>query len=225
MSDTDSFIEEVSEEVRKDKLFGFLQQYAWAIGLVLFAIVGGAAYNEYSKASTRAAYEARGDALMSVLQEPDPQSRLAKLSDLEATVMTRLFRGQAAVEAGNRDEAVAIFSAIAEDSGSDEIYRDMAALKSVYLTRGEAGLEEQRALLDPLTTAGRPFRLLALEARAVAFMQARERDAALEDLTAVLLDPETQQNLSRRASQLILVLGGELPEMPGGFLPDDAATE
>ena len=29
MSDTDSFIDEVSEEVRRDKLFGYIRKYGW----------------------------------------------------------------------------------------------------------------------------------------------------------------------------------------------------
>ena len=29
MSDTDSFIEEVTEEVRRDRLYKFLRKYAW----------------------------------------------------------------------------------------------------------------------------------------------------------------------------------------------------
>ena len=219
MSETDSFIEEVSEEVRRDKLFGFFRKYAWAIGLVIAVIVGGAAYNEYSKAQKRAAFEARGNALLSVLQETDPQTRLTRLAEIEqggdASHLTRLFRAQSALEAGNRDEAAALFDILAEDESAAEIYRDMAVLKSVYLTREESATSEQIARLDPLTSGGRPFRLLALEARAVAHMNARETESALADLNSILLDPETQQGLAQRAQQLVLLMGGELPELPG----------
>lgn len=220
MSETDSFIEEVSEEVRKDKFFGFLQKYAWAIAAVLIAIVGGAAYNEFSKAQTRAAFETRGDALLGAVLETDPQARLSKLADVESSMLTRLYRGHSAAEAGNRDEAVAIFAGIAEDSTADEIYRDMAVLKGLYLTREELSLSEQLEKLDPLTAPGRPYRLMALEARAVAHMQSRDTEKALEDLNAVMVDPETQQNLSQRASQLILLLGGEVPQNPGLMAPE-----
>jgi len=101
----------------------------------------------------------------------------------------------------------------------------MATLKSHFLTRGDETLDVQTARLDPLTVAGRPFRLLALEARAIAFMEAGQSDAAQEDLSNILLDPETQQGLSQRAQQLILLMGGELPEMPGLETSSDATQK
>ena len=49
MSDTDSFIEEVSEEVRRDRLFRLFRKYAWLAILLVVLIVAGAALNEYRK--------------------------------------------------------------------------------------------------------------------------------------------------------------------------------
>ncbi len=49
LSDSDSFIEEVSEEVRRDRLFGLFRKYAWIPILLIIIIVGGAAFNEYRK--------------------------------------------------------------------------------------------------------------------------------------------------------------------------------
>ena len=47
VSNPDSFIDEVTEEVRRDKLFAFFRRYGW-IGVVLaLLIVGGAAYSEW----------------------------------------------------------------------------------------------------------------------------------------------------------------------------------
>ncbi len=63
MSDQDSFIAEVTEEVRKDKFYNFLRRWGWLIGLALLAIVGGAAFNEWRKAQARANAQETGDAL------------------------------------------------------------------------------------------------------------------------------------------------------------------
>ena len=43
VSDTDSFIEEVTEEVRRDRLYKFLRKYAWVGILAVVTIVGGTA--------------------------------------------------------------------------------------------------------------------------------------------------------------------------------------
>jgi hypothetical protein len=40
---SDSFIEEVSEAVRRDRLTGFLRRYGWAIGALIVLLVDGAA--------------------------------------------------------------------------------------------------------------------------------------------------------------------------------------
>ena len=44
MSDTDSFIEEVSEEVRRDKLYATFKKYGWIAALFILVVVGGATW-------------------------------------------------------------------------------------------------------------------------------------------------------------------------------------
>ena len=50
MSDTDSFIDEVNEEVRRDRFYFMLKRYGWIAVLAVILLVGGAAWNEYQKA-------------------------------------------------------------------------------------------------------------------------------------------------------------------------------
>jgi hypothetical protein len=47
MANTDSFIDEVNEEVRRDRLFAFFRKWAWLAILIVVLVVGGAAYLEY----------------------------------------------------------------------------------------------------------------------------------------------------------------------------------
>jgi len=49
MSDTDSFIDEVNEEVRRDRFYFMLKRYGWIAVLAVILLVGGAAWNEYQK--------------------------------------------------------------------------------------------------------------------------------------------------------------------------------
>ncbi|KKK62940.1 hypothetical protein LCGC14_2999320, partial [marine sediment metagenome] len=75
MSNTDSFIDEVTEEVRRERLFGFLRRYGWIAVLAVVLIVGGAAYNEWRNASERAEAQAFGDALLAALEADSPEAR------------------------------------------------------------------------------------------------------------------------------------------------------
>ena len=49
MSLNDSFIKEVSEEVRRDKLFKYLKKYSWIGIIAIIIIVCIVAYNEWKK--------------------------------------------------------------------------------------------------------------------------------------------------------------------------------
>ena len=59
MANQDSFINEVTEEVRRDRLFTLFRRYAW-IGITIVVLtVAGAAWNEWRKADARAEAQAR----------------------------------------------------------------------------------------------------------------------------------------------------------------------
>ena len=49
MSLNDSFIKEVSEEVRRDKFFIYLKKYAWIGILLVLIIVFAVSFNEWNK--------------------------------------------------------------------------------------------------------------------------------------------------------------------------------
>ena len=70
VSDTDSFIEEVSEEVRRDRLYKFLRKYAWVGILAVVTIVGGTAYLEFQKAQARTEAEELAPLLLTRLISP-----------------------------------------------------------------------------------------------------------------------------------------------------------
>jgi hypothetical protein len=72
MANTDSFIDEVNEEVRRDRLFAFFRKWAWLAILIVVIAVGGAAYLEYRRAQTEAAAQAFGDSLIAALEAEDP---------------------------------------------------------------------------------------------------------------------------------------------------------
>ena len=59
MSNTDSFIDEVNEEVRKDRLFALMRRYGWIAILLVLLLVGGAAFREYRLAQNRAAAQTK----------------------------------------------------------------------------------------------------------------------------------------------------------------------
>ena len=77
MSDTDSFIDKVSEEVRRDRLFVLMRKWGWIPILLVVLLVGGATFNEWSKARWRSSAQALGSDIMDAVQLADAADRSA----------------------------------------------------------------------------------------------------------------------------------------------------
>ena len=217
MSDTDSFIEEVSEEVRRDRLFALMRKYGWIGLLAVFLLVGGAAYNEWRKASERAAAEELGDRLLNALELEDSSARAAALAKVQGDKAgsKALVAMLAAAESMAADDAAAsnaALSTIAEDADLSKAYRDLATLKLVLQAGTDMAAEERRAKLTALAVAGAPFRLLAEEQLAMLDIEDNDVEAAISRLKDIIGDVEVTAGLRNRASQLIVVLGGEIDD-------------
>ena len=81
MSNQDSFINEVTEEVRKERLYKLFKRYGWIPAVLIIAIVGGASWNEFRKAQNEAAAQAAGDAILDAF-EGDADTRAAALAEI-----------------------------------------------------------------------------------------------------------------------------------------------
>lgn len=218
MSDSDSFIEEVSEEVRKDKLYGLLRRYGWIAALAVFALVGGAAWNEFSKAQTRATAQALGDAMLSALEAPEALDRAAALRTIETenpggdAVLALLTAGQEAAS-GDAVAATRRLEAISSDLELPLIYRQIAAYKGLLAGADTLTLEDRAAGFTTLAVPGNPLRLLAEEQLALIALEQGDRAAALEQLVRIVEDSEATAGLQARAVQMITALGGTVPDV------------
>ncbi|MCZ4262161.1 tetratricopeptide repeat protein [Limimaricola sp. G21655-S1] len=218
MSNPDSFIDEVSEEVRRDRLFHLLRRYGW-IGLaIVVLIVGGAAVYEWRQSQIAAEAQARGDALLAALAEPEAAARAEALAPIAAqsgdAVVPQLALAAEQQAAGDAEAAVATLDALVGNGEVAEIYRDLAALKSVLIDAGRSP-EDKLLALEALSAPGAPFRMLALEQIALVRLAQGEQDAALDQLRAIMEDAETTPDLRDRAASLMVALG-----VP----PEDAAA-
>ncbi|MEO1919702.1 MAG: hypothetical protein ABGW81_08360 [Paracoccaceae bacterium] len=217
MSESDSFIEEVSEEVRRDKLFAFFKKYAWAFVVLVVFIVGGAAVNEYLKFKTETEAQAVGEALLAA-QEANDAAEFAEIAEGEsgATVLAKLYQAAVLATEGQQEAAAAIFDAIASDIDVSPLYRDIALLKAVMINGRNMDSDELDSTLSSLTTEGAPFRLLAIEQRAIVNLRKGDTAAVLADLAEILMDANATQDLRTRAQELTVSLGGQISAPQSG---------
>ena len=204
MSQSDSFIDEVTDELRRDRLFAAFRRWAWLGVLLVALIVGGAAWREWSLSRERAAAEARGDALASALEAGDADALAAVPAEGAAASVVALLAAAAAPDAaGDR------LASVAAQADLPPRYRDLAVLKSVLATP-DAPAEERRARLEVIAGPGAPYRLLAEEQLALLSVEAGEGEDALARLQAILEDAEATPGLRERARQMVVALGGAL---------------
>ncbi|MCA8880596.1 MAG: hypothetical protein KDA73_11715 [Rhodobacteraceae bacterium] len=211
MSQTDSFIEEVTEAVRRDRLFRLARKYGWIFVLAVILIVGGAAFVEWQKSRETAAAQALGDRILSSLKIENGEARATALADIDdAGAAGALTDMLAAAEFANSDpkRAGEILEKAAALPDLPQVYRDAAILKATMI-RNYLMSDEKIVRLEPLATPGAPLRLLALEQIALVQVEQGKTDAALATLQSIIEDADASPAERQRAQQTVLVLGGD----------------
>ena len=210
MSNNESFIDEVTEEVRRDKLFAMYRKYGWIGALLVAVIVGGAAWTEWQKAQSRTRAQTFGDALTAALTQETPEARVAALKAVptsgEQAGLLQLML--ASDPEKDRPGALAALDAVAADTSLDVSYRDLAVLRRTILAGTDTPLADRRMALDGLTAPGRPYRTLALEQLAYLLIEEKKVPEAIDALRALTKDQDASAGLRSRAEQVILALGG-----------------
>ncbi|MBJ6370672.1 tetratricopeptide repeat protein [Sedimentitalea arenosa] len=220
MSDTDSFIDEVTEEVRRDRLFLLFKRYAWIAAALIILIVGGAAWNEYRKAQARAEAEQLGDSIIAALAANDAAARANALTDIEVdspggAAIVNFLTAATSAESGQTEDAVAALNEIATTGELPEIYRQIATFKALTLQAETLPAADRRVQFEALAQPGAPLRLLAQEQLALIDISEGDTDAALDKLQAILQDAEVGPGLQQRATRVIVALGGTPQPQPG----------
>ncbi|WP_416915759.1 MAG: hypothetical protein ACMUJJ_01910 [Roseicyclus sp.] len=210
MANSDSFIDEVSEELRRDRLFALMRRWGWVAALVVAGIVGGAAWVEYQRAQDRAMAQAFGDGLLAALDLPDPEARVAALDAIEAeTPSARMLVALMAageVAQGGQDAAAAAqrLRTAAEAADLPRQYRDLALLRAEMLAPSDPATA--RLVLGALAEPGAPFAALAEEQLALLDIRDGDLEAGLDRLRGLERSSAATPGLQQRASQLIVAL-------------------
>ena len=212
MSETDSFIQEVTEEVRQDQMLALWKKWGPFIIGGIALIVGVAAYWSWSQSQTRAAAEARGGTFIAADPlEVDSQLALPDLVDGPAVLLAELAAAGALANDGRDEDAAAAYKAVADRADTPPEYRDLAALQYARLVGGSEGI----AALEPLMGDDRPFRVLALELRGTLHLGLGDLSAAHADWQAVMADPVATPGARQRAAAALAATGGEIVEQSG----------
>ena len=225
MSNSDGFIEEVTEELRRDQMLATLRRYGWIAVLAVLLIVGGAAFSEYRKAQARAQAEALGDAMLAALNTRDAAERVVRLQAVaapapQAAAVLALLTASEQVAADDLEGAVANLDAVALKADIPLIYRQIAQFKSLTLQSGTLPASERKQGFEALSTGGTALRLMAQEQRALIAIEEQDVAGAIALYQGILSDAQVTPDLQQRALQVIVALGGE-PDLNGAPIDDN----
>ncbi|SLN45286.1 hypothetical protein AQS8620_01842 [Aquimixticola soesokkakensis] len=212
MSNTDSFIDEVTEEVRRDRLYSMIRKYGWIAVLAILVLVGGAAWTEYQRATHATSAQAAGDEIVAALALEDPLERADALNGIEMggereAIVALLSVGES-VRGDDIGLAVGDIDGIATSAEVQPLFGDMIAIRKVT-TDPDLTPQERIDLMSPISAKGGHYALLAEEQIALAELEAGERDAAIARLRDVAEGVQASQSLRTRATQLLVALNAD----------------
>ncbi len=208
MSDSDSFIREVTEEVRADRMYKLWRRYAPLVIGGIVAIVGAAAAWQWWQYAEAEAAKERGGAFLSAGEDVFARQAVVEQVDGPAEAVARLDLAAAQAAAGDTAAAIETYRSVATDARLKRAYTDLAALEAARLEAPGLPLEEAEGALAGLAGEGAPYRPLALELRAALRLNAGDREGAEADLEAILAEPGLTRGLAARARQMLAILAG-----------------
>ncbi len=211
MSNTDSFIEEVTEEVQRDKLFALLKKWGWVAGVLVLLIVGGAAYNEWRKAKEREVAQSFGDQLLASIDGEYTGAKLGGVepaSPAQAAIAGHLAAATALGE-GDTEAGLAELRDIENNPEIASIYRELAAFKAALALPPETDAAERISAFDAISG---PLRPLAQEQKAMAMIVAGDAEGAVALLRGLIEAADATPGLQRRASEMIVALGADISD-------------
>jgi len=207
----ESFIREVDDEYRREKLGNFWSRYGrWLLVGIGALLIGVAAYLYWrnmraEQADARAAAfstalgQVRGGgavkadaALTELSKAPEPGYRALALLEQAG-----------AAAASDPAKAARMYDAAAANSDLAQPFRDLALLKSTQLQFDRLTPAQTIARLRPLALPGNPWFGTAGELTALAHMRAGQPDLARPLLSALVKDESVPTSIRGRAQQLL----------------------
>lgn len=207
----DSFIREVNDELRSDRM-----RLVWVrfgrifIGIAVLVVLGtaGKVGYEYWRDSEASA---AGDSFLAALtlaREGKNEEALAALTALEKDgfgsypVLARM-RSASLLAETDAQGAVNAFTAISKDTSVPEALRDAARLRAAYLLVDTGSYEQVSAEAEQLATPQSALRHSAREVLGLSAYKHEDYARAKEWFDAIINDSESPRNVANRAQMLL----------------------
>ncbi len=217
MSD-DSFIREVDEELRSDRMQAIWSRFGNVIiGIAVLIVVLTASYRGWQYYSEEQAAKS-GDAFLAAIElsnEGKHEEAIAALEELgksgsgQYPALAKIRIAGVLAQKADIDEAVKAFDAIAADSGFDQTLRKVAKLRAGLLLVDTSGYDEVLSRLEAMADSGESFRHSAREGLGLSAWKENRSKDAYKWFKTITDDIGAPNGVRSRAAMMLELLAGK----------------
>ena len=213
---TDTFLREVDENLRRDRLRDFGKKYgSWLIVAVILFLVasGGWIYWQHRQQMRE---QAQVEQLADIFQRlgasnskgvAEQLDQLSKDGDGAVRASALVTRAVMAIEQNDLKLATDKFREVANDGDLPKPYRDLALIRQTALEFDKLKPEEVTSRLEPLAKPGNPWFGTAGEMTAAAKIKQGKKQDAAQLYAAIAKDKTVPDAIRARSVQLAASLG------------------
>lgn len=210
--------DEIQEDLRADRVRGLLKRFGGLfVAALLLVLAGVGVYEAWLQVRNRTAQrEAVSFFAAQTLADGPQAGRTAALPAFAKIAgeagpgyrtLARLREASIKADTGDAVGAAALWNEVAADGSADQLLRDLATLQWALHQVDDGDPVQTMARLQPLTTAGNPWRALAMEAQAMLALRQGKTDTARDTLKALASDTTAPDGVRGRAGGLLQRLG------------------
>jgi len=209
----DSFIHEVTEELKQEKISAAWRKYAlYIISAPILVVLIVAIYQIYIYSADKKSAKL-GDSMLDALALSDSSAAqaLPKLKALEAKnsayAYLARFREAAILQSQNKlKESSKIYEALIKDSKIPNWFKDVARVKKAYSLIDISDVARLKLILEPCLKDGNHFQPMAYEVLGLSALKAKNLSLAKNYFKLIVNNPLSPKNLMRRAAMMLWVI-------------------
>ena len=202
MSENESFIDEVTEEVRRDKLYLLLKRYGWVPVIVIITVILTSIFIEIRNNAKVIEAENLGDLLASSLSgDTEVKAILSDdISNTPKSLIASLLEAKILENKLEYQTAIAAYETVLSREEIPTSLRDFVKFKLVLLVKDDP--IRVKKLIGDLINPDGSFYLLALEQKVLIEIGEERWNEAIANLNLILADPDVSQGMISRATQI-----------------------
>ena len=177
MVESESFIKEVSEEVKRDKLFKALNKFKWLLFAIIILLVGTVGGYEYYKFDKKRKAQENGEFLVSAIENlyNNGETISSEIENKFIAILIKLHEAKYFEEKGDVKRAKTAYNHLIDKHGGNRFFSDYSKFQ-LYLMDPAESLRDIKKIevLDQLSAPDSPMKLLALEQKLYLYVKAND---------------------------------------------------